>query len=688
MPEYIEIYGSRIPLTDLPPEEEIVNSGLPRKEQKWVKNELPAFFSKVEYDKNGDLLLTKEQEQYASQEVHRCKNGVHIYINGKARYLTRKYYFYLQYYILEDGNAPEFREADRLYFIFLEYWQRVEWSLGMIRAKKRRAGASSQACSNLIYEAIFYKNSNCGLISKTNEDSKATFTEMVTASYRQLPAFLKPKQINREDSVTELVFAQKAEAVKQGVKAAVKTDEGHSSKINYRAPVLNAYDRGRMSLVLVDEGAKFPAQTPTAQLLAIISKTLVKGVKRVGWVDMPSTVNEMTKHGGAEFFKVWKNANQFKRKPTINRLVRFFQPAFDAYEGFIDEFGDSVTEAPTEEQYEYLVSKWVKHDEDTGELISELSEEDIRLGSKQYVKVKRREGLEGIDLEEEIRMNPCDEDEAFLSAVSDCAFNSVKIKMRQKELEENPVIMRSILLYRKEDQTVTWRDANENEKSFCWRVTSFPKAGTENKFILEGGTKMPANSHIGAITVDSYSNSQGGRKYGSKASAWIGYRFDATNPHNTGRPIAHLYGRPLEKDTLHQQIMLAAEFWGFLVWYEHTADDYDSYFRERGKRGYLGKYPLSLIDPVKRNKDSTERHRGTPITPFSLTKQLDNGIAYFEHHCDMIDFPELLENSLIFDPYDRTSYDTVVSFLMLVSVLMEPSKRPQPMKFPLVQVFK
>jgi hypothetical protein len=93
-----------------------------------------------------------------------------------------------------------------------------------------------------------------------------------------------------------------------------------------------------------------------------------------------------------------------------------------------------------------------------------------------------------------------------------------------------------------------------------------------------------------------------------------------------------------------------------------------------------------LIDPTKR--EDAVRHKGVPITPFSLTKQLDNGVAYFEHHCDMIDFEELLDNALIFDAYDRTAYDCVVAFLILISCMMEMPPKSPPKKFPLVKVYK
>ena len=166
MSEVIDIYGTKIKLPEPPPPEEILYYNLPREKQKWVKEDLPSYFDVVEVDKNGDLILTAQQELYAQEQIKRCKRGVWAMIGGKLRYIPGRYYFFLQNYILEDGNAPDFREADRLYFLFFGYWFLIEWCLGIARGKKRREGASSQATSNLIYECIFYKNTNAGLVSK------------------------------------------------------------------------------------------------------------------------------------------------------------------------------------------------------------------------------------------------------------------------------------------------------------------------------------------------------------------------------------------------------------------------------------------------------------------------------------------------------------------------------------------
>ena len=675
---YVDVYGALCYTPENPLETLVAGWGKDNYDQIWQRRELPYLFNNIEYDKDGNALLTPQQEQFAREEVIKCKEGFWFFNNGTPTYITGKHYFYLQWWKLEDDIYPEYRDTDRRYFLFLNHWESVLWCLGIFRGKKRREGASSQATSNLVYECIFYTNSNCGLVSKTQLDSRTTFTDMVRHGYNQLPVFLKPRQLNRADSVTELIFAAR-------LKNGEISDGGQKSKISYRAPVLNAYDSGRMSRVLADEGGKWPTEVDFAKFISIVSKTLVKGAKRVGFCEAPSTVNEMTKGGGAAFKKGWDGANQFKtpNRPTPNRFVTYFSAAYDGYEGFIDRHGLSVIGEPTHEQFQYLADKWVKKDPISGDTISELTEEDIKMGARQYVMVKRRDGLQGDLLEEEIRMNPCTVQEMFEAANTGCVFNSFNINQRVNELEITPVHKRKIIFYRDLDQTVKWRDTDKLDGEFYWEVTpEFDLSPKKDNFKVVDKLKQPANINDGAISVDSYSNSQGGRKYGSKASAFIGYR-------KLMKAVAHLYGRPKEKNELHNQVLLAAEFCGFKAYYEHTADDYYGFFRDRGKIGYLGKYPLSLIDPVKVKQagdKGPDRFYGTPITPFSLTRQLDNGIAYFEHHIHLIDFVDLLVMARSFDPYNRTESDTVVSFLILISVLLEPIPTPKPLKQPLIRV--
>jgi len=675
----IKIYGTTISIPETPKLEEISGYDLPKSEQFWIRKNLPDFFSKIEYNKNGDLILTQEQEDYAYEEVLKCKKGFWFFNDGVPTYITGKNYFYLQWWKLEDDIYADYRDTDRRYFLFLDYWEKRDSCLGIVRAKKRREGATSQATSNIIYECIFYKDSKCGLVSKTKEDSKTAFTDMISFGYRQLPVFLKPRQINKEDSVTELVFAHKSQTAKDGISSAIKEDEGHRSRVSFRAPVLNAYDSGRMSRLLIDETGKFPKETPASKLLSIVSKTLLKGVKRVGFMEVPSTVNSLTKSSGGEFKKIWLNANQGKYNPTPNRLVRYFTPAYDGFEGFIDKYGISVIDTPNEEQYDYLVKKWVKKDNITGELISELSEEDIKKGAKEYVTIKRRLGLEGDDLEEEIRMNPCDEDEIFQSTLSDCHFNSTNINNQRKRIEENPPILRRVTFYRNIDQTIGWRD----DENGYWEILSFPAKEEQNKFKVLDKIKIPLNTPKYVIGADGFSASQGGRQYGSNASAFVMDR-------EKMQFVAMYFGRPRTKELFHEQMMLASEFYGCKIWIEKTADSYYEYFKDRGKIGYLGKYPKTCIPIEKRQTEV--RYYGFPINPFAMTRQLDSLIAYVDNdkvsgttYCDTIWFDKLLEQMLPFEAENRTAYDAVVAAMITLCCALEPVEVKIPVKEPLVK---
>lgn len=694
MGDVINIYGSKIRLPETPKDEDGLFYGLPRKEQKWKRQPLPDFFDKVEYDKAGNLILTPEQEKYADEEVKRCKVGVWAWIGEKLRYIPKRYYFYLQYYTLEDGTAPDFREADRLYYLFFEHWFLILWCLGIIRIKKRRQGASSQSCSNILYEAIFFKNSNCGLLSKTKDDSKATFTEMITAAYRLLPVFLKPKQVNKEDTVSELLFAHKSQSVKAGIAAGAKEEDGHNSKINYKAPVLNAYDRGRMSYVLGDEFGKLPPEVPASTLLAIISNTLKKGVKRVGWIDMPSTVNEMTKGGGAEYKKIWDAANQFVRSQTINRVVRFYQAAYEAYEGFIDEFGDSVIGEPTQEQYDYLVSKWVQYNED-GVLTSELCEEDIKLGAKVYVMEKRRDGLTGADLEEETRMNPCTEDEAFMYAGQGCEFNATNIKRQIKELEDDPPYIRQMRLVpetkiiksifpTKKDIELVISKPMDDEKGE-WFILELPE--NQNHFRDRGGYLEPLNTARYGAGADTTKENPTPTTNGSKPVIVI---MDKIKMY----PVAMYIGNPRIPMHMDEQALLGCKLYGCKINYEIDArTDYFRYFSKSNCKDFLVWTPKIMQNPVKTNNKIEPGSRSGDIFQFAtqttVIKSFIDGTDkdVYNGHVHKIKFISILKQLLRFDLSNRKEFDEVIALIMAlieifsdIETMKVTTVSPQPKK--------
>ncbi len=656
----IHIYNTEIELPEQPSIEEIENWGTDNHlDQYWSRRELPEFFNQVEYNKDGDALLDSRQREYAKEEVRRCKEGFWFMNKGIPTYITGKNYFYLQWWKLEDDIYPDYRDLDRRYFLYLNHWENTPWCLGVMIGKKRRQGQTSIGTSNLVYECIFYKNSICGLTSKTQTDAKAAFTNMVSFGYRQLPVFMKPKQLNNKDSVSELVFAHKTVDVKGGVGKTIDSDTGHRSKVDYRAPTKNAYDSGRLTRGLFDEGGKFPPEVPFSEFISIVSKTMVKGAKRVGFMELPSTVNELTKGGGIEFKRLWEIAD-----PTIgrtpNRLVRYFTPAYDGFLGFIDKYGMSVIEPPTEDQYNYLVENFVG--------IGDLTEEDIKLGAKDYL-LSKRKGLEGNMLEEEIRMNPFDEKEMFQSAVTSSLYNSVKINQQLDFLSYNELTERGNLIWENADELyiekvgvngevvevkpskVIWvpHPNGKYEKVIGWE----PKE--KNNVYLSNGHFFPNSKYAIRIGCDpfKYDKTKDNRKSDCAAFA---YQLEDVSDENwefNDMFVLKYVDRPLTTDLQYEAVLKMAWYCGCQVLFERNVDGWKKYFNSKKCGGFL----MWLSGEVEPGIYTDGQGR-------TLQQICDYTEAYIEKNIHKVYFKSLLESEagwLGFDVGNTQKFDEAMA---------------------------
>jgi hypothetical protein len=630
-------------------------------EQYWKRISLPDWYQDTmkkwdDFDKkkkdDETEFYDERLEEYKKQEWDRRLNGFWYMNNGTPTFITGLHYLYLQWWAIDIGY-PKFRMPDLEKFYFMDYCIQDPLCMGMLEVTKRRFGKSFVAGLFVSEYITRTKMTNGGIQSKTGSDAKKFFAKTVVNPFRRLPKFFRPEYdmslgVNPK---TEMRF-QKTNV--RGKKAEDSVDKDElGSIIDHQSADTVAYDGQKLHRYVADECGKTTEVNVYDRHEVVRYCLLDDEGKIIGKALYTTTVEKLTteKDGVQDAFKLlWEESNQDKKQDngtTSSGLYRFFMSAkrtrnFDDF-GFPDE--DKTL--------------------------------DQILADRETVKNNPRA------LSARVRKEPLTIDEAFSTDSDKCIFNVMNIGAREQYLKENPVLKRHIIFYRDIDQTVRWRNINDKEEDFHWVITQFPKSGEENKHTFDVKTRKPGRIADGAIAIDGYSNSQGG-KYGSKASAWIGRRYDLLDPTNTGKAIGHLYGRPQIKETLHEQVLLAAEFYGYQAWYEHNSDDYLSYFRDRGRVGYLGSYPMSTIDPSKR--ETAERHKGFPTTPFSLTKQTDVGIMYFESHIDSIDFENLLEDAKKFDPNNRTDFDQTVSFLMLIVCLMEPIQK-QIKREPLVRSY-
>lgn len=633
-------------------------------EQYWRRLPLPSFFDLVEYNKEGDVLLTKQQEEYAREEVRRCKEGFYFMCNGKVKHITGKYYFYLKFWKLEDDIFPDYRDLDRRYFEYLNYWENVSWCLGITIGKKRRQGATSMGVSNIVYECIFFKNSFCGLTSKTQVDAKTAFTNMLSFGYRQLPVFLKPKQLNNKDSVSELVFAHKSVEIKGGKGSVIDTDTGHRSKVDYRAPSLNSYDSGRLSRGLFDEGGKWAREVPFSTFISIVSKTLVKGAKRVGFIECPSTSNAMT-NGGEEFKIVWDNADLHKYEKTPNRLVKYFTPAYDGYLGFIDKYGESVIEAPNEEQYKWLVENYVG--------VGDLTEDDIKLGAKQYLLNKRLE-LEGAMLEEEIRMNPFDEREMFMLRNTNCHFDAVLLNEMYESAKVNE---KEVIEY----GNYTWEDGIPFTKAIwekCskeharWQRPKNFKMPDGDTYYKRGELFYPKNDIQFIMGCDPFQNSIVESGEGSKASSGVLNRYDTTinDPIYNRMFVCKYHARPKMVELFQMDMILQCFAYGGQILIEAKMDGgLRDYFIDNYCEPFLiriGDKANYGVDPNADNKVLlvnaweqyilTDGKEGKLIYPEVIDDKYDGLLKFDVNNTEVSDQVMGLGWTLVADYYKRANF--------------------------------
>jgi hypothetical protein len=660
MSETITIYHTEITLPKQPPIEQIEcwGTGNPS-EQYWTRKPLPEYFEEVEYDKDGNALLNSEQREYAIEEVNRCRQGFWFMNNGIPTYITGKNYFYIQWWKLENDEYPEFRNTDREYFLFLNHWENTPWCLGVVRSKKRREGASSQATANLIYECIFYKNSFCGLTSKTQIDAKNTFTNLVAFGYRQLPVFLKPKQLNNKDSVSELVFAHKSVSIKGGKGNTIDSDTGHRSKVDYRAPSKNSYDSSRISRLVADEIGKFPPEVPASEFISIVSKTLVQGAKKVGFCEAPSTSNSLT-NGGTEYKIIWENADHTKGERTPNRFVRYFSPAYQGYVGFIDKHGMSVIDEPTPEQYKYLVENFVG--------AGDLTEEDIKMGASQYL-LQRRIPLEGMQLEEEIRMNPFSEKEVFMSAAEGGIFNRFKLNEQLDWLNFNKdCVERGNLVWENNDEyykevvhgngvremkpsKLMWV-ANPNgmyEKVVGW----MPKEA--NNVFQRAGSFAPNGNYAVRIGCDpfKYDKTKDNRKSNCAAYAYqIEDLLDESSPYNDMFVLRYV-DRAATTDIQYQYVLKMAWFCGCQVLFERNVNGWKKFFEEKLCSGFLMWMPGEVEPGIYSDGKGK-----------TIQQICDFTESYIEKDINKVYFPQLLGDKsgwLGFEVGDTQKYDDAMA---------------------------
>jgi len=351
--EVLQIQNLVIGLPSEP--EKVYKRSNKRAEQKWEKLNYPKELLKIksvfDWEKYPNAFKEKWYD-YIDEEFKRREQGFWFKNNGNSNYITGTHYMFLQWSKIDVG-AADYRESNRLFFIFWEACKSDVRCYGMCYLKNRRSGFSFMASSEAVNLATISTDSRFGILSKSGQDAKKMFTDKVVPISVNYPFFFKPIQDGMDRPKTELAYrvpASKLTRKKLDEGIASEERQGLDTTIDWKNTGDNSYDGEKLKILVHDESGKWERPDNILNNWRVTKTCLRLGKRIVGKCMMGSTSNALDK-GGANFKKLYYASDVRERNrngQTSSGLYSLFIPMEWNYEGFIDAYGIPVFDTPSE----------------------------------------------------------------------------------------------------------------------------------------------------------------------------------------------------------------------------------------------------------------------------------------------------------------------------------------------------
>jgi hypothetical protein len=623
---------------------------------KWVKQEYPKELERIKniFDWRSYPENNKEKwYDYIDEEFNRRDKGFWFTNNGKPTWITGTHYMYLQWSKIDVG-APDFREANRLFYIFWEACKADKRCYGICYLKNRRSGFSFMSSAETVNLATLASDSRYGILSKSGSDAKKMFTDKVVPISINYPFFFKPVQDGMDRPKSELAYrvpASKFTRKKITANEQLEEIKGLDTTIDWKNTGDNSYDGEKLNLLVHDESGKWERPDNILNNWRVTKTCLRLGSRIVGKCMMGSTSNALDK-GGSNFKKLFNASDvttRNKNGQTKSGLYSLFIPMEWNYEGFIDEFGYPVFDNP---DHDVLGPD--------GELID--------VGIIEHWN-NEAEGLKSDNdgLNEFYRQFPRTTEHAFRDEAKNSIFNLVKI---YEQIDYNEGIGNSAVLSVgnfqwvngiKDTQVIFYPDPKGR-----FKVSWFPPQHMQNKMIQKNGIYYPANEHMGAFGCDSYDISGTVDGKGSNGALHGLTKFSMEDC-----PPNHMFleyvARPQTAEIFFEDVLMALVFYGMPLLCENNKPRLLYHLRRRGYRGYSMNRPDKLWNKLS----ITEKEIGGIPNSSEDIKQAHAAAIemYIQSHVGHLGdgnygniyFNDTLNDWSRFDINKRTKFDASIS---------------------------
>ena len=646
--EIYEIQNLNIAL----PEEKNVYS----KHDKWTPEDYPTELKNIKTIFDWQTYPTEFKETwhaYIDREFTRREEGFWFRNKDRSTYITGSHYNYLQWSKIDVGR-PEFREANRLFFIFWEACKADNRCYGICYLKNRRSGFSFMSSSETVNQATISSDARFGILSKTGADAKKMFTDKVVPISTHYPFFFKPIQDGMDRPKTELAYRVPASKLtRKSITSAAKSEtlEGLDTTIDWKNTGDNSYDGEKLKLLVHDESGKWERPDNILNNWRVTKTTLRLGSRIIGKCMMGSTSNALDK-GGDNFKKLYYDSDVTKRNrngQTSSGLYSLFIPMEWNYEGFIDSYGLPVFDTP---------EKPVKGPHG----------DDIDIGVIEHWE-NEADGLKSNHdaLNEFYRQFPRTEEHAFRDETKNSIFNLVKIYEQidyNEDLRSSGVVTRGNFQWLNgiKDTRVNFYPDTNGRFYISW----IPTPNIQNNVAIKNGFKYPGNEHMGAFGCDSYDISGTVDGRGSKGSLHGLTKFSMEDaPPNTF--FLEYVARPETAEIFFEDVLMALVFYGMPILAENNKPRLLYYLKRRGYRGYSMNRP----DKTYNKLSTTEKEvGGIPNTGEDIKQAHAAAIeTYIQQHIGIKNdgtygnmyFNRTLNDWSKFNITNRTKFDATIS---------------------------
>ena len=628
---------------------------------KWVASDFPKELRKIRsiFEWNAKPKEFKGKWiNYIENEFDYRDYGYWFVNNGKPCYVTGSHYMYLQWTKIDIG-LPDFRESNRVFFIYFEACKADDRCFGMVYLKNRRSGFSFMSAAEIVNQATMSKDARFGILSKTGDDAKKLFTDKVVNISSNYPFFFKPIQDGMDRPKTEMAYRVPASKITKKNMSRLDDEEidGLNTTIDWKNTADNSYDGEKLRMLIHDESGKWMAPNKILNNWRVTKTCLRLGSKIIGKCMMGSTSNALDK-GGAQFKSLYEDSNPGDRNAngqTKSGLYNLFIPMEWNFEGYIDEYGMPVFETPKSPVYG-------------------VDGQKIKIGVIDYWDNEVDSLKNDADaLNEFYRQFPRTESHAFRDESKASIFNLTKIYQQidyNQSLIHDRVLTRGYFHWKdgNKDTQVVWTPDNKGRFMISW----FPPAQMQNNVIRRGDKFYPGNEHIGSFGCDSYDISGVVGGGGSNGALHGMTKFNMDDAPSNFFFLQYV-ARPQTAEMFFEDVLMACFFYGMPVLAENNKPRLLYHFKNRGYRAFsmnrpdkekhkLSKTEKELGGIPNSSEDVKQSHASAIETYIEKNVGIDFDGTYRESdEMGNMYFTRTLEDWARFDINNRTKFDATIS---------------------------